>query len=132
MPTVTEPAIEPTIDDIIAEKEAALAILDQRIQDARAKRDAATGDKKQQFDEPIRDLIERRTTIYGQAVAAMMDSAEMAAALRTLQGATNDMNHVAARMGSVTGFFNNVADLLDAGGKVAAAIKRPAPASGAS
>jgi hypothetical protein len=33
------------------------------------------------------------------------------------------MNTIAARMGSVTGFFNNISDLLDAASKVAGAVK---------
>jgi hypothetical protein len=109
-----------TIDDIIAARNAAVNILDQEIQDALAKQNAAANDAEaNRFDAPIHQLMTQRVAIFEQAADAALNSGEMLAALNTLRALTSDMNTIAARMGSVTGFFQNVADIVDAASKVA-------------
>ena len=115
-----------TIDDIIAARNAAVHILDHEIQDALAKQNAATSEASaDRFNGPIHQLMAQRVAIFEQAADDMLNSSELAAALNTLRGLTSDMNTVAARMGSVAGFFKNVADFLDAASKVAGVLKGP-------
>ncbi len=114
----------PTVDDIIAARNAAVNILGQEIQDALAKQNAAANDKAaNKFNEPIHKLMIQRIAIFEQAADKVMGSNEITDALNKLRQLTNDMTIVAARMGSVTGFFNNVADILDAGSKVVGVLK---------
>lgn len=113
-----------TIADITAARNAAADILNHEIQDALAKQNAAANDAAaQRFDDPIHQLMTQRVAIFGQAAVAALKSDEMTAALNTLRGLTSDMNAIAARMGSVTGFFQNIASFLDAASKVAGAVK---------
>jgi hypothetical protein len=113
-----------TIDDIIAARNAAVDILNHEIQDALAKQNAAANDTAaKRFDDPIHQLMVQRVAIFGEAANAAMNSVEMTNAINTLQGLTSDMNTTAARMGSVTGFFNNISAFLDAASKVAPAVK---------
>jgi hypothetical protein len=108
-----------TIADIKAAMNAALNIVDQEIKDALAKQNAAANDAAaSKFDGPIHQLMTQRIAIYGQAADAVLKSGEMTAALNTLRGLTSDMNTIAVRMGSVTGFFQNVASFLEAASKV--------------
>lgn len=114
----------PTIDDIIATRNAALNILSQEIRDALAKQNAAANDAAaNKFDDPIHKLMVQRVAIYEQAASQAMDSDEITEALNELRQLTSDMNTIAARMGSVTGFFKNAADMLDAASKVADLLK---------
>jgi hypothetical protein len=113
-----------TIADIIAARDAAVHILDHEIQDALAKQNAAANDAAaNRFKKPIQQLMEQRVAIFAQAANAALNSCEMTNAVNTLRGLTNDMNTTAARMGSVTGFFNNISAFLDAASKVAGAVK---------
>jgi|SRR5580704_2343108 hypothetical protein len=112
------------IDDIIAARDAAVDILNHEIQDALAKQNTAANDAAaKRFDDPIHKLMEQRVAIFAQAASKAMDSTEMQNAVSILRGLTSDMNTIAARMGSVTGFFNNISDFLDAASKVAGAVK---------
>jgi hypothetical protein len=116
--------MQTTIADIIAARNAAVDILNHEIQDALAKQNAAPNDAAaNRFNDPIHQLMTQRVAIFEQAANAAMKGNEMTAALTTLRGLTSDMNTVAARMGSVTGFFANIADFLDAASKVVPAVK---------
>jgi t-SNARE complex subunit (syntaxin) len=113
-----------TLADIIEMRDAAVHILDQEIVDAlRKQNSAATEDDKARFDKPVQDLMSQRTRVFVQAANDAMKSGEVAAALQQLKDIVSDMNKVAAKMGSVTGFFNNVHDLIDASGKIVDVIK---------
>jgi hypothetical protein len=115
-----------TIDDIVAARNAAVNILDQEIQDALAKQNVAANDTAaNRFNGPIHKLMAQRVAIFEEAAFRAMNSDQMTDALNKLRGLTSDMNTIAARMGSVTGFFQNVAHILDAASKVAGALKGP-------
>ena len=102
-----------TIDDIIAARNAAVNILDQEIQDALAKQNAAASDAEaDRFNAPIHQLMEQRVAVFAQAANDAMNSAEMMTALDVLRGLTSQMNTIAAKMGSVAGFFQNVANFI--------------------
>jgi ABC-type transporter Mla subunit MlaD len=113
-----------TIDDIIAARNAAVDILNHEIQDALAKQNAATNQAAaNRFDEWIHQLMTQRVAIFEQAANDAMDSDEMTAALNKLRGLTSDMSTIAARMGSVTGFFNNISSFISAASQVAGTVQ---------
>jgi t-SNARE complex subunit (syntaxin) len=113
-----------SIKDIIAARNAAVNIIDQEIKDALAKQNAAANEAAaDRFNDPIHQLMTLRVAIFAQAANDAMDSGEMRAALDALRGITSDMTTIAARMGSVTGFFQNIANFLDAASQVAGAVK---------
>jgi len=108
-----------TIDDINAARDAALAILNQKIGDANdLKNGGAAG-----MDATINALVEQRATVAAQAYAAALDDPTMAQALAAVRAATADMKTVAARMVSATTFITNVAGFLGAADKVVTALK---------
>ncbi|MFL5266204.1 MAG: hypothetical protein ACJ8AH_06320 [Stellaceae bacterium] len=101
-----------TIDDINAEKKAAVTILDQKIFDAIERKNAGVSDaQERRLDQAIHVLMVCRSAVFVQAYTAALGSAAMKAALNALKAATVDMNKVAARMRSVTTIINNAADL---------------------
>jgi len=113
-----------TIADIIAARNAAVDILNHEIQDALDKQNAAPNDAAaERFDPFITQLMTQRVAIFEQAANSAMNNDQMTAALNALRGLTSDMNTTAAQMGSVTGFYNNISDFLDAASKVAPAVK---------
>ena len=115
-----------SINDVIAARNAAVNIIDQEITDALAKKNTAASDAAaDRFNDPIHQLMTLRVAIFAQAANDAMDSGEMTAALDALRGITSDMTTIAARMGSVTGFFQNIVDFLDAASRVAGAVKGP-------
>jgi hypothetical protein len=116
--------MSPTIDDIIAARDAAVNIIDQEITDALAKKNAAASDAAAgRFDTAIHQLMVLRVAIFAQAADEAMQAPQLEAALNTLRGITSNMSTIAARMGSVTGFFNNISNFLNAASEVEGAIK---------
>jgi hypothetical protein len=115
-----------TIDDIIAARDAAVNIIDQEITDALAKKNAAASETVAgRFDMAIHQLMIQRVAIFAEAADEAMQDPQLEMALNTLRGITSDMSAIAARMGSVTGFFNNISDFLDAASKVPGVVKGP-------
>jgi hypothetical protein len=113
------------LDDIRAARDTAVHILDNEIRDALAKQNAAaTEAAADAFDDPIHRLMSQRTAVFVQAANEAWQAQEIQDAINQLNQLTSDMSNVAAKMGSVTGFFNNVADLLDAGTKVVDVLKK--------
>lgn len=109
----------PTVDDINAERDAAMAILDAKVEAANdLKNTGAAG-----MNETIVALVEQRAAVALQAYEGALDDPAMAEALAVLQSATADMNAVAARMVSVTTFISNAAGLSVAANKVILALK---------
>jgi hypothetical protein len=114
----------PTIADIIAARDAAVDILNHEIQDALAKQNAAANEAAaNRFNDPIHQLMTQRVAIFEQAANDAMSSDEMTAALNKLRELTSDMSTIAARMGSVTGFFQNVASLIGTASQVVGTVK---------
>jgi hypothetical protein len=108
-----------TLDDINRKRDAALAILDQKLQAANDLRNGgATG-----MSDTINALAALETQVAEQTYAAGLDDPTMAQALAALTAATTEMNSVAGRMVSATTFISNVASLGTATNKVVTALK---------
>ena len=109
----------PSLDDINAERDAAMAILDLKAQAANdLKNTGAPG-----MSETIDALVEQRAAVALQAYEGALDAPALAQALAVLRAATADMNAVAARMISATTFISNLASLGTAANKVVSALK---------
>ena len=107
------------LDDINEERNAALAILDQKLKAANDLRNAgATG-----MDNTIDELAALEEKIAEQAYIAALDDPTMAQALAALHAATNRMNTVAARMVSATTFITNLVNLRNEANRVVSALK---------
>jgi hypothetical protein len=107
------------LDDINKERDAALAILDQKLQ--------AAGDLKNAgargMDSTIEELAELEERVAEQAYTAALDNPTMAQALAALRTATTEMKIVAAKMVTATTFIANLASLGTATNKVFTALK---------
>lgn len=108
-----------TIAEINNEKDAAVAILDDRIVEAIRLKNARTPG----MDQALHDLMSQRVTVFLQAYVASLESADLQNALAVMQGATADMHQVAAQMIGATNFINKAAEFLGAAQKVAGALK---------
>ena len=122
MPTADQAtADQATIDEIIKQKDAAMAILDKKIFDAGVLQNAnAAG-----MDAVIDELQAQSQAVLDQALDAVLASAELAAALAAITAATNAMNTVAARMVKATEFISNLTALGTATNQVVTALKGP-------
>lgn len=113
-----------TMSDIDAQRDAALAILDDKILEARKQRNAGVpAAQEAQLDQAIEDLTEQRQAVFDQAFERALDSDEMDKALAALRAATSNMNKVAAQMTTATSIINNLAALGSAVEKVTTALK---------
>ena len=113
-----------TMEDIDTQKDAALAILDAKILDARKQRNAGVPPAKEaQLDQAIEDLAAQRQAVFDQAFESALNSDEMNRALAALRTATADMSKVAAQMTTATSIIANVAALGSAVDKVMTALK---------
>ncbi|MDP1962796.1 MAG: hypothetical protein Q8K93_11420 [Reyranella sp.] len=113
------PPIDPQTE-IDAEKEKAVAILDQKIIDA-IKLQNATG--APEMPAVINDLMTQRTTIFVQHYIGSMHHPDMLKALAIMKAATTDMTNVAATMKKVADYVAKVAGLLSGGAKVVTGLK---------
>jgi hypothetical protein len=107
-----------TIDDIIAEKNAAVAILDQKIIQAGNYRNQGVAG----MDAALNDLMAEQQAVYQQALNAALSSPELARALSAIKGATASMTATAAIMTSVASFIAHVADILGQANQVVSAL----------
>ena len=113
-----------TMDDIDAQKDAALAILNAKILDARKQRNAGVpAAQEAPLDQAIEDLAAQRQALFDQAFESALNSDEMNRALAALRAATADMSRVAAQMTTATSIIANVAALGSAVDKVTMALK---------
>jgi hypothetical protein len=109
----------PTLQEILDERDAAIAILNQKLQAAQDLQNAGAAG----MDNTIKALLAQRTKVATQAYAAAQSDPAMAQALAALRAATAEMTTVAARMVSATTFITNVASLGTATEKAVAALK---------
>lgn len=113
-----------TLDDIIAQKKAATAILDDKIMDGITAQNAESDPaRKAQLAQAVQTLTDQRQTVALQAYQGALGSDEMAQALAALSAATKDMSAAASVMTDATSFLSNLAALTTAAGKVATALK---------
>ena|SRR5512135_2631016 len=116
-----------TIDDIMAQKKAAITVLDNEIVDGLTKKNEAldndNSEQADQLDHRVQALMDQRQAVLLQAYLGALQSKEMADAVQALKAATDEMNAVAQKMTPVTGFINNAADLISAAGDVTKALK---------
>jgi|SRR5258707_7892654 len=102
------------VDDIIAQRDAAIAILTKQIVAASDfKNGGAAG-----MDDKINALMHQKSTIAAQAYEAALDDPATARALAALKAITQDMNNVAQKMVSATAFITNFNALIAAADKV--------------
>lgn len=113
------PPIDP-LTEIDAEKEKAVAILDQKIIDA-INLQNETG--APEMPAVINDLMTQRTTIFVQHYIGSMHHPDMLKALAIMKAATTDMTNVAATMKKVADYVTKVAGLLSGGAKVVTGLK---------
>lgn len=112
-----------TLDQIEAEKNAAVAIVERLIDDASAKASAATTPAEQsRWDDIIDKLNARRAEIFEQAYEDQ--ESEVEAALAALKAATAELNRVAGEMTGATAFINKLANFGSAVDEVIDALKK--------
>jgi hypothetical protein len=108
-----------TLADILKQRDDAVAILQQKLQDANdLKNSGAVG-----MDNTINSLVAKQAEVAAQAYTAGLDDPTMTQALAALTAATTQMKAVAAIMVSVTTFISNVASLVTATNKAISALK---------
>src|SRR6266705_3424950 len=108
----------PTLDDINAARDAAIAILDEKIMAANDLKNSGVAG----MNPTIAALAQQRAAVAQQAYAAALDDPAMAQALAALKAATAEMNTVAVKMVSATTFIANVASLSTAASKVVSGL----------
>ena len=108
-----------TINEINSERDAALAILNQKLQAAGDLRNAGAAG----MDGVINALAAQREKVATQAYEQALDNPTMTQALAALQAASAQMNTVAARMVSATTFITDLASLGTATNKMVSALK---------
>ena len=96
-----------TLDDILGQRDAAIEILQQKLDEAIDLRDGGAAG----MDNTIEALRAQKADVAAQFYTAALDDPTMAQALAALTAATAQMNTVAARMVSATTFISNVASL---------------------
>lgn len=107
------------LDDINRERDAALAILDQKLRAAGDMKNAGAAG----MDSTIDKLAELEERVAEQAYTAALDDPTMDQALAALRAATTQMNTVAAKMVSATTFIANLASFGTATNKVVTALR---------
>lgn len=114
------------IADIIAAKDAAIAVIDTELVHALNLQAEAVDDTEEKRIENnvIQPLLKKRNAIFDQAYERILSSDELQKALNVLHAATDTLKRVAARMNSVTDVLNKVADFLGAADKVIGALKK--------
>jgi hypothetical protein len=108
-----------TLDDILAQRDAAIAVLQQKLDEAIELRDGGAAG----MTGAVSFLRAQRAEVAAQAYTAALDDPTMAQALAALRGAMAQMNKVAARMVSATTFVSNVAGLGTATNRVISALR---------
>jgi hypothetical protein len=103
-----------TVDDIIAQRDAAIAVLTRQIVAANDLKNAGAAG----MDEKIDALEEQKAAVAAQAYEAALDDPALARALAALKAVTKEMNDVARKMISATTFIANVSALIAAANKV--------------
>jgi hypothetical protein len=110
-----------SIAEIIAERDAAVAILDRKLMDAQGLANAgATG-----MDAIVDTLLAQRSDVAAAAYAGALGSAELQSALATITAATGDMNAVASKMVTATQFVSNIAAFGGTVAKVLGVLQPP-------
>jgi hypothetical protein len=107
------------LDDIQNQRDAAIAILQQKIDEAVYLKNGGAA----RMDDVIDALMTQQAYVAAENYIAGLDDPTMAQALAALHAATNQMNTVAARMVSAATFITNVASLGTATNKVVSALR---------
>jgi hypothetical protein len=113
-----------TLNDIIAERNLAVDILDQQIYAALAQKNARVPVKlEREFNHSIYLLMASRNKVFETPANDAMSSDEMTSTYHALRAATADMKAITARMQSVSGFVRSVAHFARAADTVVAAMQ---------
>jgi hypothetical protein len=108
-----------TLDDILKQRDVAIAILQQKLDQANDLKNAGAAG----MDDTINALVAQEADVAAQAYTAGLDDQIMVEALAALNAATADMHTVAARMVSAATFISNVASLGTGANKVVSTLK---------
>jgi hypothetical protein len=108
-----------SIDDINAEKQTQLDIIDTQLMAAAAMRNQGVPGMAAK----VAALRAQREALDEQSYDAAMNGPAMTQALATLQAATAAMKTTAAVMTTATGFITHVNDLISAASKAEGALK---------
>jgi hypothetical protein len=109
------------IDDIIAQRNAAIKVLTRKMVDAsKLQNSGAEG-----MVEVINALAHERAALRAQAYEAALDDPAMTEALAKLKAVTSEMNKVAKKMVSATTFIANADALIATANKVIPVLKGP-------
>jgi hypothetical protein len=105
----------PTTADLVAQKQAAIAVLDNKIADAGGQRSTAvSGADQAKWIGVISKLNAERDELGAAIINAEMDDPALSAALDKLKTATDNMTTVAGEMTDLTSYLNHISDFLDA------------------
>lgn len=107
------------VDEIIAERDAAIAIVNQQIVAANELKNSG----KEGMDDAINRLVAQRAHIAAQAYEAALDDPSMTRALAALKAVTRDMNAVAQNMMSAAAFLTHVNQFIAAANQIIPLLK---------
>ena len=110
-----------TVEDIIKAQETALGVVDAQIKVTSNLQSGGSSDAK--IDAALKKLRAKRTEIYDQSGDNILASADLAAALKVMKNATDDMNKIAPDMKTEEGVFTNLSKFLGFGTQIADALK---------
>jgi hypothetical protein len=108
-----------TTDDILAERDAAIAILTAKMVAANDLMNKGVAE----MEDVINALAAQRSHLAAQAYEAALDDPALAAALAKLKAVTKEMNEVAKKMVSAAAIIGNVNGLVAASSKVVPVLK---------
>lgn len=114
-----------TEKDITDQRGSDVELLDDKISEAiTIKNGLAINDPKRlNLSDTITDLMRSRTDLQIQALKAGLDSAQLAAALKKITTASQDLKKEAKKMKSATTFINNANAVIGAAAKVTNTLK---------
>lgn len=114
-----------TVQGVIDSKEAAVARLNRQILVGMGllEQPSSKGHERD-LNDSITRLTQERSIIAIQAYERELETGEMKAALAAIQAAEAEMDQVAAKMVTVTGYIQNANKFVGASNKVVSALKK--------
>ena len=114
-----------TIQSIIDSKDAAVARLNRQILVGMGLLEQPSSEgHERDLNDSITRLTQERSIVAIQAYERELETREMKAALTAIQAAEAEMDQVAGKMVTVTGFIQNASKFVSASTKVVSALKK--------
>ena len=114
-----------SLDDIISSKDAAVSRLNRQIITGMGLLESPSSvGKEKQLNDAVTSLTQERSDVALQAYEHELCSTEMKTALKAIQAAEAQMDRVAAKMVTVTGYINFAGQFAGASAKVVTALKK--------